>query len=1326
MATRSCYKTKTVIAVFLFVAGIFLNIEAITLVNEASAQSLPTGCASSGASFNSSSGFTATDFDMLDVYVNSNGYIELDVGASILDTSNIVIPFDQDVSTVFLLEGAGFVSDFGWFTVGAAYDNGDPLTGSLDLAGLWSSRTNQINWLFRHIEDDQETGGCCTGGDGILDAIYNDSGAELWRGSSGSLTEAQLTGWGFQTNQDGVVDPRDMRKYMGFLAGGTEIVYFLRAMSGSANKGIFYSKDGWSSDVWSPGYTSPGGGSIGWATYARDKAGRNAGPFTLNLNMDDCAPDTGACPDATFVPSADSNCPTTDITANPITPGSYLTTVCTSGEQGMLAEPVIGRMGNPSGTAMQPDGTPIPAGGYFNTVLTGILANTYTYNTIYNHFILAAPPSDPFKWIISVEDYPNVGDADFNDLVILLERKNGGSTQLKSVNALSPPDANAYITSATIDVTDNMPCSGSTSIRYYVSVDNGTNWSEITDWTVWTDSSKTSQVTNWVFGAPAVTYREATVNFTELGLTGRNLVWKSELITESQVCVPQIQQFNMAYTAAVNAQFSRSAPVVMTNMVFNGSFETPAASWPSDERGLRGHFKAQRLYDPTAPSSSFNALDIWDGGAVLTSATPSTRNYLIPEIAGSIPVTGELLGTGDGTTTAFSGTLASSPIAHSTISITDGIEIFTDKLNVTLEGSLTGTGTINRFTGEYTLVFNTAPSNGSQILAGYTPYTLTGSTVAFSTSTNGDLALDNSQITDSQGTRYIYDFNADLSFTSADGTWLTNWVTGYKDGAATKKAWVLSAIDHSAPAIVGAPGIPAWYYGSEITDYMRDSFDQFRCNQRTRDTVAYVGDRMGQVHAFKAGKWRPYYVDESLMAASLISSGGTMCGGTGAFADNPANQSGLTAFRDAINPGGTVYTTPSSAVITTKRGYFEWPNATGPDYGDGSEIWSITPTDQLAKFKNNKLQGSDHAAVDASPAVAHMQFADNTWHTVLIFAEGNGGDHITALDITDENADPVFLWDFADPDLFRSRSSPSVGVIGRVIAGGVAKWVVFFVSGVNNDASAYPKIYMVDIESDGAGNPANVLEIPLDSESGGIGGTPSGQPGLVDSDGNGVADRMYIGTDKGYMYKITLPDSLTAVSGTIDDCVLRATDLLQPIQASPAAVVKTSIDQSGELKYSVIVLFGTGDSPYQNDNPADQYYFYAVEDTAKKGVCVAGADKWAPFALPVGQRVFASAFATAETVFFGTSAAETDDPCAPNTAASTSSGMIFAINIDTGVQAFSQEVGNIVSTPVVDDEHLYIKTADGQLMGFGGDNFQNDVKEGGIGSASIKVWRQID
>ena len=29
---------------------------------------------------------------------------------------------------------------------------------------------------------------------------------------------------------------------------------------------------------------------------------------------------------------------------------------------------------------------------------------------------------------------------------------------------------------------------------------------------------------------------------------------------------------------------------------------------------------------------------------------------------------------------------------------------------------------------------------------------------------------------------------------------------------------------------------------------------------------------------------------------------------------------------------------------------------------------------------------------------------------------------------------------------------------------------------------------------------------------------------IVDSDGNGYLDRIYIGTDKGYLYKVNIPD----------------------------------------------------------------------------------------------------------------------------------------------------------------------------------------------------------
>ena len=75
------------------------------------------------------------------------------------------------------------------------------------------------------------------------------------------------------------------------------------------------------------------------------------------------------------------------------------------------------------------------------------------------------------------------------------------------------------------------------------------------------------------------------------------------------------------------------------------------------------------------------------------------------------------------------------------------------------------------------------------------------------------------------------------------------------------------------------------------------------------------------------------------------------------------------------------------------------------------------------------MQGDDRAMVDASPTLADVYIdpdGDNTktWTTVLMSAEGNGGDTVFCLDVTDPS-NPSFLWEFSDPDLYRSRSSPA-------------------------------------------------------------------------------------------------------------------------------------------------------------------------------------------------------------------------------------------------------------------------------------------------------------
>lgn len=1331
--------------VYLMTMSLFLG-----MAGRAYAQGvLPAGCAQSGGVDYSSTGFNTADFDLESVSQDSgSGNLVLDTGATSLDPSNIVIPFEQDVYSVFLLEGAGYRSHLGWFLKSdadarfqTAYgkdtdtyvnDNGSMTWGALTGAGV------TLHYLYQDIEDDQETGGCCSGGDGVLDTIKDDendwdndgsSTDTLMSGSTGSMTEAGLEAAGYTPESSAIsgyvsedeVDPRDMRKHMGQIqqadgsvlypkiGAGEEIVYFL--LPNGSTGSPWFSKDNWSGDTWNPSNST------------KDNA-------TLAFDLGTEAPESGGS--TSWV-------------------GSTWT-------QGFLPGPVRDRLGNPDNDAAY------PTGGYFGVQMTGTKSFNVNAGQKYNHFFAANPPDDPFKWIIGVEDLSGGGDADFNDAVFMIERKTGGVAEL--LPAASPSislAANEYITTVTFGVEDIMPgtscggAAGDTYIKYYLSVDEGVNWVEITSWDIIrTPDSAGSDVTDWSYGNPEYTYRETTINFMELGMAGNRLLWKAELVSSNDACVPEVVGVTIDYNAAQHGDFSRSAPVNLGNVAYNAYFETPDAAWT--DKTPRGHLKSTRLYDPRFPTAGYSTVDNWEAGAKLggTDATadpgapaPSARNVYTLDFA-STAVTGEVVGTGDGTTTEFTGTLAGGApanqiIAYSTVSITGSDtggtpETFVDVHTSSLDGSLMGTGTINRWTGEFTLTFTNPPAAGSDVTANYAYYIVSG-LQAFNSGnvTYDDLGLTESGcVWGSTGCVWQDDFNSDglhgetTANREADADWLVDWVRGYEDGSAqtTRKEWILGAIDHSAPAIVGAPGLQGWYYGGEITDDERDTFDLFRCLQRTRSTAVHIGARDGQLHTFDAGEFRPYYVDES-----RLDSGSDKCGGTNGnvtdltilnkFRGDPDNPSST----GAINPNGAVYPAPDGSTITINRGYYEWPDASGPDYGTGLENWSYIPANLLGKLKNNKLKADDGAFVDASPSVAHVRFASGAWHTVLISAQGNGGDHVFALDVTDPNT-PSFLWEFADPDLFRSRSSPSIGSIGRIQTATGAAWAVFFVSGINNDAAEYPSIYVLNVETGEL-----IDRMYLDPVGAGIGGTPSGQPALVDSDSNGFVDRFYIGTDKGFMYKGVIPDNPEVVSGQMKICspvffeTYGTSGQALPIYASPAVSVNNAIGTTGEIEYRVDVFFGTSSSPFHADTMADQYFFFAVRDSDQKGQCSGGTELW-NFALPAGQQVFATAFATAGRVYFGTTTAVSEDPCAETSAAAGGSeGVIYVLESDTGANVLgagqSVASGNVTTTPLVDDEHLYIKTANGELKAYGGNTFQNETKQGGFSEATVGVWREI-
>ena len=917
------------------------------------------------------------------------------------------------------------------------------------------------------------------------------------------------------------------------------------------------------------------------------------------------------------------------------------------------------------------------------------------------HVIVGAPTSKPNEWILGWEDLKGGGDMDHNDLVFKIERQTGGTAQLTAEKAITPGAEEAYFTGVTLQVYDSMPCPGKTDINYYLSIDYGLNWTEITAWDeVHAFSVNTEggldlgeRIDNWTPGNPVDTYRTIRVDFASMGIAGRGLVWKAELKSQDEACEPKIIDLRLDTSVATHGSFSRSSPVVKGNVIYSGSYETPAFSWT--DKVMRGHLSATRLYDPNSPGETDELL-LWDAGEVLSSRSPDSRVIYFPNIT-SGAVADESIGSGDGTTRTFSGILAHHPISATTLAITDQRESFRDRHTDVLAGSLGGSGSINRFTGEYQITFNTAPGNNVVIKAAYSYYTASSTLTSFTAGyvTNSMLGIDTSELVPAG---YVYDFNEDNQIDESDGDWLVNWVRGYKDGAAISKEWLLGPVDHSVPAVGSPPGLPAWYFGSATTEEERESYTAFKIQNANRKTTVYVGSRDGMLHAFDAGKFR--------------------------YGDNSA-----------------------TAAVKEERGYFEWEDRSAdcpdycsadcsncPDYGTGEELWAFIPANLMTRLKNNRLELDDQSYVDASPALADVRI-NGAWKTVLLSAEGNGGDTIFCLDVTDPDS-PSFMWEFADPDLFRSRSSPSVAKIGRILVNGTAQWVAFFVSGKTYDSSLYPSIYILAI-ADGS----VVQRVFLNAETEGVGGVPSGQPTVIDSDGNGYVDRLYIGTDKGLLYKINIPDDPEMAKYPISHCVINLDYMddddkilptnrrRQPIYGSPVAVVENGITTTGKLSYNIMIFYGTGDSPYYNEDintASTRYNFFAYRDTTPKGQCEEDTVflDWF-YELPQGHRVFASAFAAAGNIYFGTSTSETEDPCEGGGSVDGNQGKIYAFTFE-GTPVEEKTVGNIVVTPLVEDEHLYIKTQKSGLRSFGSGQYNNQGLLGGVPEIRRQWWRELN
>jgi type IV pilus assembly protein PilY1 len=276
---------------------------------------------------------------------------------------------------------------------------------------------------------------------------------------------------------------------------------------------------------------------------------------------------------------------------------------------------------------------------YHNLTLDNTIATIKTgADQSVPHFVVNAPSSDPTRWILALDDQPEyaidpnaVGggsfssDGDFNDVVFLIERSNGGSmtstNQVKSADIPSGTAAKDYMVSKLrLRFSASYPspgCDGVTDadIQFFWSVDN-VNW--------------------YPFGLPQHgTSGDIAVDVLNQGIVGQQVYWKANFLSSSQFCQPRLNSASMGYEAIQHGEYKFAAPVPLGNAVFTGSLETTSSQWTvsRNDYRTRGHFYSALLFDPTTllDSSVVN----WDAGQVLADTAPSARQGLFTGVNGA-------------------------------------------------------------------------------------------------------------------------------------------------------------------------------------------------------------------------------------------------------------------------------------------------------------------------------------------------------------------------------------------------------------------------------------------------------------------------------------------------------------------------------------------------------------------------------------------------------------------------------------------------------------------------------------------------------------------
>ncbi|MFZ5621459.1 MAG: pilus assembly protein [Pseudomonadota bacterium] len=253
--------------------------------------------------------------------------------------------------------------------------------------------------------------------------------------------------------------------------------------------------------------------------------------------------------------------------------------------------------------------------------------------------------------------------------------------------------------------------------------------------------------------------------------------------------------------------------------------------------------------------------------------------------------------------------------------------------------------------------------------------------------------------------------------------------------------------------------------------------------------------------------------------------------------------------------------------------------------------------------------------VDLAPAVSDVHIRTTTtgtssWKTILVGGLRSGGAGLFALDVTNPGsfsetggapADTV-LWEFTHRDLGYTFSRPTIAMLDS------GDWVAIFGNGYNttntgsNSSCSSPgqaALFVLKLEGgiDGtwtAGTDYHVVCTGVGTEADRNG---LATPAVVDTDGNGTADRVYAGDLRGNLWAFSLGSTpAVAYKQGSTPKPLFTTASGQPITTAPEVVRNTSVT-TNNVDPNTLVLFGTGQYLVTADTTSTtQQAFYGIWD----------------------------------------------------------------------------------------------------------------------------------